>query len=79
MKVEKTNRGFTIVLHEKHPNEEMTRLLQESSAIGGYEDSCTNPGSSYLWVGQDHHLNREEIEELIEKMQYWLKTSRLKI
>lgn len=45
----------------------MTRLIQESSAVG-----------DYLWVG-DHHLNREEVTELITRMQHWLKTGRLKL
>lgn len=81
MKAEKTDRGFVVVVHEKYQNEpgKMTRLIQESSAIGDYENSFDCPGSSYLWVGQDHHLNREEVAELITRMKYWLKTGRLKI
>jgi hypothetical protein len=55
----------------------MTRLIQESSAIGDYEDSFDCPGSSYLWVGDDHHLDREEVAELIENMQHWLDNGRL--
>ncbi len=80
MKAEKTERGFIVVTHEKYQNKhgEMTRLIQESSAIGDYEDSFDRPGSSYLWVGQDHHLNREEVAELVTRMQHWLKTGRLK-
>ncbi len=79
MKTEKTNRGFFVVTHEKYKNEpgEMTRLIQESSAIGDYENSFSCPGSSYLWVGQDHHLNREEVAELITRMQRWLETGSL--
>lgn len=81
MKSDKTVRGFIVVTHEKYQNKqgEMTRLIQESSAIGDYEDSEDCPGSSYLWVGQDHHLNREEISELIVRMQHWLETGRLKV
>jgi hypothetical protein len=76
-----TGRGFRAVVHEKYQNTpgEFTRLVQESSAIGDYEDSYEKPGSSYLWVGNDHHLNREEIAELIERMQYWLENGRLKV
>jgi len=75
----KTGRGFVVVEHEKYQNTpgEMTRLIQESSAVGDYDDSLDNPGSSFLWVGQDHHLDREEVQELIERMQHWLKTGRL--
>jgi len=68
-----------MIKHEKyHEPCETTRLVQESSAIGDYEDSSDLPGSSYLWVGQDHHLNREEVAELINRMQHWLETGRLK-
>ena len=81
MKSSKTQRGFVVVVHEKYQNKpgEMTRLIQESSAIGDYENSADEPGSSYLWVGSDHHLNREEVGELIARMQHWLDTGRLKI
>ncbi len=81
MKTEKTDRGFVVVTHEKYQNKpgEMTRLIQESSAIDDYENSFECPGSSYLWVGQDHHLNRKEVFELISRMQHWLKTGRLEM
>jgi len=26
------------------------------------------PGSSFLWVGEYHHLNRKEVQELVERM-----------
>ena len=54
-------------------------MIQESSAIGDYENSFQKPGSSFLWVGENHHLNREEIKELVERMEYWLKSGRLKV
>lgn len=75
-----THRGFIVVMHEKYPNNhgEQTRLIQESSAIGDYDDSFDRPGSSYLWVGQDHHLNREDVAELISQLHHWLDTGRLK-
>ena len=73
MKAEETERGFIRIMHEKHQNKpgEITRLVQESSA--------ENPGSSFLWVGNDHHLNRDEIRDLINRMQYWLDTKRLEL
>lgn len=79
MQTIRMDRGFRVVEHEKYQNEpgEMTRLIQESSAIGDYENSMELPGSSYLWVGCDHHLNREQIQELIDRMKYWLETGRL--
>ncbi len=81
MKSSKAGRGFVTVVHEKYQNKpgEMTRLIQESSAIGDYNDSCERPGSSFLWVDEDHHLNREEVKELIDRMNYWLDNKRLKI
>lgn len=80
MRASETDRGFVIVCEEEyldpHP---MTRLIQESSQIGDYEDSADRPGSSYLWVGDKHHLNREQVAELIYRMQHWLITGRLEI
>lgn len=75
-----TQRGFVVVTHETYTQpENATRLIQESSAIGDYENSMSNPGSSYLWVGQDHHLNREQVAELTGRMMHWLNTGRLAV
>lgn len=76
-----SDRGFTHVLEEKYvrPSGVYTRLISESSAIGNHENSWDEPGSSYLWVGDDHHLNREQVRELIERMQHWLDTGRLAV
>jgi hypothetical protein len=73
MKTVKDARGFIVVTHEgyvDYPTER--RLVQESSAVGDYDDSFDIPGSSYLWVGDKHHLNREEVQELVEILQHWL-------
>lgn len=76
MKTINTDRGFRVILHKKYASEsgEYERLVQESSAVGVDLDS---PGSSFLWIGENHHLNREEIAELIAKLQYWLDNKRL--
>ena len=81
MKTTKTDRGFVQVWDEKykHTPGEMSLLISESSAVGDYEDSLERPGSSYLWVGLGHHLNREEVQELITRMQTWVDTGRLKV
>jgi hypothetical protein len=71
-------RNFVIVSHPNQ-NRESTRLIGESSAVGDYDDSLDNPGSSYLWVGAAHHLNREEVRELIARMQYWLDRGHLEL
>lgn len=77
MKSEKTQRGFVVVDHPGYTDGIPVRLVQESSAIADYDTSMDCPGSSYLWVGEHHHLDREEVKELVERMQHWLDTSRL--
>jgi len=78
MEVTRTNRGFSIINHPTRDNvPKIERLVQESSAVGDYEDSFDKPGSSYLWFGPDHHLDREEVEELIGHLQRWLRTGSL--
>jgi hypothetical protein len=78
MNLRSTNRGFGLLTHPTRANEpQEERLIQESSAIGDYENSFDVPGSSYLWIGADHHLDREEVAGLIRHMQRWLDTGRL--
>ena len=81
MKIKKTMRGFLYVEHDTYSNDPLPdRLIGESSAIGDYEDSLDIPGSSYLWIGSTegvHHLNREQVKELIGLMQHWLDNKRL--
>jgi len=79
VKVSKTDRGFAVITAERYSTEsgQSSRLIQESSAIGDYADSLEKPGSSSLWVGQAHHLNREEVAELVSYMQRWLDTGSL--
>ena len=80
MRVTQTQRGFQAVVHEVYPPKEPPqeeRVVQQSSAIGEYDDSLDKPGSSYLWVGKDHHLNREEVAQLVKHLQHWLKTGQL--
>lgn len=78
MRVKKTERGFRMVVHETYPPEgKESRIVQESSAIGDYDDSLSKPGSSYLWVGDHHHLNRQEVEELMKHLHCWLLTGNL--
>jgi hypothetical protein len=89
MKFEETPRGFELVEHETYPPKDAqhdpspfpdsTRLVQQSSAIGNYPDAMEKPGSSFLWVGQHHHLNRDDVRELAERLQAWLTTGSLKI
>lgn len=74
-------RGFEVITHPKYDEDDNTpvRLVQQSSAIGSYDDSWDKPGSSFLWIGEHHHLNREEVAQLVEHLQSWLATGRLEL
>ena len=78
MKRTKTDRGFIVFTEHDYPNGNERRLLQESSAIGDYDDALDNSGSSFLWIGDHFHLNREQVEQLIAEMEYWLTNKRLR-
>lgn len=72
MHIETSERGFHVVNHPVYlPPDEEARLVQESSAIGEYDDSFEKPGSSFLWIGDKHHLNREEVAELVVYLTRW--------
>lgn len=79
MQVTTTSRGFEIIEHEKYAANvpTLTRLVQSSSAIGQYPDAFLRPGTSFLWIGQDHHLDREEVRSLVGYLQAWLDTGSL--
>lgn len=79
MNLYKTDRGFEVVDHLSYGNTPMPlRLVSQSSAIGDYEDSFDRPGTSFLWVGDNHHLNREEVAELRDRLTAWLATGTLR-
>ena len=77
MKSTKTERGFIVIEHITYPKEMTKRLIQESSAIGDYEDSFSHPGSSFLWIDENFHLNREEVQQFIDILKHWLENKRL--
>jgi hypothetical protein len=79
MKIKIPDRGFSILEHKTYGNHPSltARLAQQSSAIGDYKDSLNNPGSSFLWIGDHFHLNREEVREFIGYLQIWLDTGSL--
>lgn len=81
MRIEKTQRGFEVLLHETYPPNEggTARLAQQSSLIGSYEDSWERPGSSSLWVGEHHHLSREEAREFAARLLAWAETGSLEL
>lgn len=79
MQIKTTDRGFRVLAHPFYRGYGTTvsRVVQESSAVGDYPDAMDNPGSSCLWVGDDHHLNREQVAVLVAALQAWLSTGRL--
>jgi len=80
MQFSRTERGFGVLEHEGYPpGKGLLRLAQHSSAIGPYPDSFDRPGTSYLWIGRDHHLDREEVAELIRHLSAWVETGTLEL
>jgi hypothetical protein len=80
MKVTKTERGFQWLEHPVYEgvhDAKNDRFACQSSAIGDYDDSFAKPGSSFLWIGENHHLNREEVAEFVKHLNQWLKTGKL--
>jgi len=87
MRSRRTQRGFIVVKHPTYGSETVSeqRLIQESSAIS--EETMNRPyghrlaraGTSFLWVGEDHHLDRREVWGLVRRMVRWLAVGRLKV
>jgi len=54
--------------------------LQASSMILDYEGAVENPGTSAVWLGLDNprrmHLNRDQVQGLMLRMQEWLDKGR---
>ena len=71
----KTGRGFSVVDFVDANGQECS--VQQSSAVGDYEDSVGRPGTSFVWlgVGEDRmHIDREQVRGLIDRLQCWLDT-----
>jgi hypothetical protein len=80
MKVTLTHRGFEWIDHPTRGNEPgIDRLVSQSSAVGDYDDALDRPGTSFLWIGADHHLNRNQVRELIAHLTAWVDTGSLAI
>lgn len=79
MRYAKSARGFEVVTSPTYDTDRSRdandRVVRQSSAIGDYEDA--RPGSSFLWLGEHHHLNREEVAELRDRLAAWLETGSL--
>lgn len=80
MRIKKSERGFNFLVHARYaqPHDDV-RLASQSSAIGNYADSYDRPGTSFLWIGELHHLNREEVAEYVAHLSSWLATGSLEI
>lgn len=79
MKLYRSDRGFEQVEHRRYPEGDPVRLVSQSSIIGDYDDAVNRPGTSALWIGADHHLNREEVALLVKHLQSWVETGSLEI
>lgn len=78
MHIVKSERGFEFLQHPEYvPPWADKRLASQSSAVGDYDDA--RPGTSFLWIGDDHHLNREEVSQLVRHLLAWLATGSLAI
>ena len=78
MYVTRTARGFEKIECAAFPPELGTvPLVWASSSIGDYADSFDRPGSSFLWVGEKHRLNREQVLDLAAHLTAWCMTGSL--
>lgn len=80
MQTETSDRGFRHITHPGYPTDRSRgeqRLVSESSAIGEYDDAFDRPGSSFLWVGEHHRLDRDQVAELRDILTHWINHGRL--
>lgn len=71
-----SDRGFEYI-HTPHRDDptQSARLVSQSSGIElavRDEDVPDNPGSSFLWIGDFHRLDRDQVEELVGYLSNWL-------
>ena len=74
--------GFASLEHPAHTLQDDVveiPLAVQSSALGSYPDAVYRPGTSALWIGERHHLDREEVAQFVLHLQCWLETGSLKI
>ena len=80
MKIIRSERGFEFLDHEVYPQSRHdSRLASQSSAIHMEYEGAGTPGSSYLWIGEHHHLNREQVKQFTSHLVAWLDTGSLEI
>ena len=71
-----SERGFPYLHHPPYIDGS-DAIIRQSSVVGSYSDSLDRPGTSCLWIGSEHHLNREEVAALIGHLQSWLDTGEI--
>lgn len=74
MRIEISERGFEFLEHEAYPPTEdhaETRLASQSSVIDHTDRGLHVPGSSFLWIGDGHHLGRDEVFEFALRLLNW--------
>lgn len=88
MRYEISDRGFRRIVatvyggqnnlaFEPDDTDPVALLVAEASTVGDYPDSLDRPGSSFLWVGEYHHLDRNQVAELAAALNHWLESGRL--
>lgn len=80
LEVRKSDRGFEYLVarHRDDDGGEDRPLVTQSSAVD-CRLASPHPGTSYLWVGREHHLSRAKVLQLIVHLQAWLATGSLVI
>lgn len=76
MKIVERLSGLQALIHPNHDEDFDGEIASQSSAV---DTSLESPrgGSSFLWVGVNHHLNRSEVDEFTRYLQRWLSTGEL--
>lgn len=78
MRVNCTIEGHRLIESESCADKtKMAVVVQESHAVNNYIDYYNDPGSSFLWIGTDHHFNRDEVQELVGYLNNWVQTGKL--
>ena len=72
-----TDLGLQRIMHRVHAGIEQTVVVGQSVASRPDPDVLTQPGSSYLWLSGGHHLDRQEVRELMRYLSHWVNTGRL--
>ncbi len=65
MKLVRTSRGFERLEHRDYVTGDQTAIAKQSSKAEG----------PFLWIGSDHHLNRDEVREFVGRLTNWLETA----